>query len=255
MKVKKEGLKTPYLSVWALMARISFYKIMMLLALMLIVEGGIFYYRRHTVYAAYGVSASHVEEIFYNNRMPMIFFLTLGLVFLILFWTQNRLWSRSGYIMGRLRLTEAEVFVVRTVYSGLCMALVFLLQVLIVFWMIWQCKTDVDLGGNAPQIYFFAFYGNSFLHCLLPMAEWGKWVRNLLFITACAMEAAGAGGKGRYAEPVCLYILSASWFESDMGINVFDVISVTVSVIVIVSVVWRQVSNDRRAGGLRKKLL
>ena len=221
------------LSMWALLARSSFYKILAVLLLMVIAEVGLFYIRRQEVYAMYGISALHVGMIFQHNKMKLLFLTALGFLFLILFWTENRLDSKSRYTIMRLRITEQQFFGLKTIYNVLCLLLIYVVQICLVFWMVWKCKADVNLGESAPQVYFFAFYSNRFLHCLLPMAEIGKWVRNVLTMLAWGMQAAGTKGKSHYVLPVWMFYLTIFGFESDMGVNPLDILCYIVSVIII----------------------
>ena len=46
-------------------------------------------------------------------------------------------------------------------------------------------------------MYFMAFYKSEFLHCLLPMADVFKWIRNTLIFTAAALEIAVCACKKR----------------------------------------------------------
>ncbi len=240
---KIHAFSSSCLSIWALLARSSFYKILSAAALMATAEVFLFLVKRRDVYAVYGMSALHVGEIFYGNKIKLLFLSALFLVIMILLWTEDRLESQSYGTIMRLRITRQQFFGLKTIYNVFCLLMVFVVQIALVFWMLWQCKTDVGLAGTAPQVYFFAFYSNRFLHCLLPMAEFGKWVRNTLILTAWGMQAAGVKGKGRYVLTSSLVIVTIYWFDSEMGVNMLDIAGCIISVLVIgkeiLCVCWR----------------
>ena len=82
--------------------------------------------------------------------------------------------------------------------------LVFALQVLaaVTICRLYEAKLPLELVS--PQYLFLTFYRNEFLHCILPMADVGKWMCNFLLLLALAMDAAcgrwGGNGNGRRGE-------------------------------------------------------
>ncbi len=219
-----------YMSMWGLLARGSFYKVLAAVTAMAAVEGIFFYCGRQALYSRKGVSNGTISQILNGVKMHPIFLVTLGIAFFILLWTEKRLDGKSGNTMMRLRVSPNHFYVIKAIYNILCLLLVFAAQILLALGMIWICKKD--MGQNAPQTYFFAFYGNRFLHCLLPMAEMGKWVRNGLMLTAFGMEAAGMKGKSYYM-PIARFLVAAYWFRTGMGMNILDVLCDIVFILII----------------------
>lgn len=203
-------------SLWALCARGSFYKILLVLAGMALAEFACFEIvcRKMTGNAALLSPEKMIDECL----LQPIFLCAFGLVYFILLWTESEhRGTRSGYTLLRLRVTQRQQFAVRTVYNMFCLTLVFSVQAALAAAL---CARYAELLPEelvSPQLLFLAFYRNRFLHSLLPMAEIGKWVKNLLLLTAFGMEAA-LGLQGRnYLTSIWLCILSARLFAADIG--------------------------------------
>ncbi len=229
-------------SVVALLARSSFYKILVVLAVMTVAEILAF---RKCLYQCFDRVTGMVtapERVLEDAYIHVFFLLALGICMIILFWTETYMSEKAGYTMMRLRLSRRQIFAIKTIYNAACIATLFILQICLAVWMIYSYGMFVTYqapGGQllveqvdlvAPQLYFLTFYRNEFLHCLLPMQEIGKWVRNILMIAALSMNAAGAlaypGEKGRnkYTGVCCLCIVTMTWFVNDAGKNLLDMV-------------------------------
>lgn len=223
----RSGVKR-VISVFALLARSSFYKILGILTLMIIGETVLF---RRELLKCNNVAIGLVTapEALIENALVHGFFLgALGLIVVVLVWTEVRMSEKAGYTMMRLHLTRRQLFAIKTVYNVCCFVLLFVVQIWLVLGMLWQYRIFVEVDYEMPQLLFLTFYRNRFLHCLLPMQELGKWIRNVLMITALSMGAAGViafpGEKGRNRYPLTLNlaILMILWFVSDAGKNLLD---------------------------------
>lgn len=93
---------------------------------------------------------------------------------------------------------------------------------------------------------FLAFYRSKFLHCLLPLAETGKWVRNILCILALGMGAAQEREKKRQLGQICQFIVTASWFVTPIGLVYMDVICDIVYGVTILGTLWKKDIFQRR---------
>lgn len=196
------------LSVWALLARSSFYKIMGVLFLAGLAELGLFY---HCLCRTGGkvLFEAAVEE----SRVGLLFLGALGAVFFLLAGTEAFLDREGRYTLLRLKISQTGLFAVKAVYNVFCLLLLFAVQAGLVFGMAWLYGRQ---GWDTPQFLFLAFYRSEFLHCLLPMEEAGKWVRNILLLLAFGMEAAG-GGSGRLQGG--LFALAAVTFTVPIGMG------------------------------------
>lgn len=237
------------LSLWALLARSSFYKILAVLGGMVLTEGFFFL---TALRAPGGASLGEalqfwsewgrdwlgwkvsLENIIDNSFVPIMFLAALGLVFWILVFTERNLCGKGSYTLMRLEISRKHLGTVMAIYNGLCLLMLFAVQVCIAFWMVHIYRESAIAEGPAPQLLFLTFYRNDFLHCLLPMAEVGKWVRNLLMILALSLEPVNSKG---YYMVTALYVLTAFVFVSSVGINGFDLLlDLVCGVVVIVGI-------------------
>jgi len=265
---QKAGGHQPFLSMWALLGKCSFYKILAILLTMVFAEGVLFHLAMENILLAEerlssgdvlysektepevsdydsdsdayvadyqyddAAGCATLYQLFKDSGIERGFLVALGAVFVCLGWTEGRLDDKSAAVMLRLRVTQKEFYVIKTFYNMFCLTLLITVQIWTIFGMLWRFRTEMGLDQAAKQLLFLAFYGIRFLHCLLPMAEAGKWLRNILLVVAFSMEAAGVKKK-KVMMPIILFILSAGWFVSDMGVNALDIICCAVFACVI----------------------
>lgn len=190
------------ISLWALLARGSIYKILTILVIMVSVEVALFC---HTLYSWLGeVETTDAGfEWFYDSirfRFERIFsYSGISVVFLVAFWLMGFVLvrsqsethgSRSGYTLGRLRVSGRHLFWMRTAYHFLCFVLLFAVQIWTALWMCEIYRKAMPAELVSPQFEFLSFYQIAFLHSLFPMAEIGKWVKSLLMLLALSMMLA-----------------------------------------------------------------
>lgn len=241
---KKENGMGPALALWALLARSSIYKVLAVLAVMVPAEVILFSRSIRTEWAddiTYHTLTATVE----SSHISVIFLAALGLVYFVLVWRSGQLDSRSGGTMLRLRLSGSRIFWIKTVYNTACLVMLFAVQIWLCIWLVGAYGREAEDVYASPQRLFLAFYRIDFLHCLLPMAEAGKWVRNVLLLLSFGMEAAGRAEKTEYIPPILLYVLTANWFVSPLGGSVTDWIGIILYTVVIV-VNIRQVREKER---------
>lgn len=239
----------PVTALFALYVRSSFRKILAVLAGLAVAEGVSFYTvcrllgQRDTVLyqGTLYQGVMRPEKMLDLCFLKYIFLAALVFVYFILIVTErDRSGCKSSYTLLRLKVSEKKQFVIKTVYNFLCLMLVFALQILaaIAICRLYEAKLPSELVS--PQYLFLTFYRNEFLHCILPMADVGKWVCSFLLLLALAMDAAcggrvgnrsgsrgesgvgkrkGAGGnvKNGIVESVWIYGILVQWFVS--GIN------------------------------------
>lgn len=215
-------------SVFGLLARNSFLKILGILAGLAAVELVLFRGELLTCYnAATGLVAAP-EGLIGDAFVHVVFLAAFALVMVVLIWTEVRVSEKAGYTIMRLGLTRKELFAIKTIYNAICLVLLFVVQIWLVIGMLAWYGAFAPLELPMPQLLFVTFYRNGFLHCLLPMQEIGKWIRNLLMIVALSMSAAGVivfpGEKGvkRSVSEWSVVILAVMWFLSMPGKNLLD---------------------------------
>ena len=168
------------------------------------------------------------EKLVEYALLPLFFLAALALVMVVLIWTEVRMSEKAGYTMMRLGLSRKELFAIKTIYNVACLALLFVVQIWLAIGLLAWYRTYIPAGIDMPQLFFLTFYRNEFLHCILPMQEIGKWIRNLLMVAALSMTAAGViafpGEKGIRQSASCwsVVILAVAWFLSAPGKNLLD---------------------------------
>lgn len=240
-KERKNG--SPALSLWALLARCSLYKVLAVLAVMALAEALLFYSCLKNC-GGYDTLVKVVE----GSHLSAVFLTALGLMCFVLAWTEGRLDAKSGAAMQRLRLSQSRIFMIKTAYNMVCMAMLFMAQIWLGIWLVGIYGKELTEIYAPPQRLFLAFYRIDFLHCLLPMAEIGKWVRNLLLLLAFGTEAAGAKKKN-YIPLFALLSLTANLFVSSMRVNMMDLICCLTYIVVIAANIWQVRKAQREEAG------
>ncbi len=181
-------------ALFALYARSSFRKILAVFAGMAIAEGVSFYLACRRLEQS--GAAMYPERMIDQCFLKYIFLAALVLVSFILIVTEgNRGGCKSSYTLLRLKASKKQQFAAKTVYNFLCLMMVFAVQILTAFMICGIYEKRLPSELVSPQYLFLTFYRNEFLHCILPMADVGKWVCNFLLVLALAMDAAYAGNR------------------------------------------------------------
>lgn len=197
----------PALALAALYVRSSFYKILLVLAGMVLTEGLLF--RRLGREMAGRQIPAAPEKMIEGCLLKPVFLSALSLVLCILLWTERQRGGvRSCYTLLRLKLTWRRQFVLKTGYNILCLALVFVAQAAFAAVLCLRYGELLPQEFTSPQLLFLTFYRSPFLHSLLPMAETVIWVRNLFLLLAFGAEAAW----GNWPSSIALCAATASLF-------------------------------------------
>lgn len=248
-RTRPSGRFAREISLWGFLAGGSIYKILTILVILALGQCALFY-GSLTRRAEQGqLSEADFESFFLFSGGNVYYvsaygFLFLGAFALIMFTLIRCETVNSGslfyYTLRRLRVSERHLFFVETVYNFLCFVLLFAVQVWVILWMyrIYMNRIPGDLVSH--QIVFLAFYRVPFLHNLLPLAETGKWMRNLMMLLAVSMdvatEKAGKSKRG-FQTWYCLVLIGAWWMVTDVGFHFTDVfMGVVFGVMILVSV-------------------
>lgn len=190
------------LSMLSIVVRSSIYKIMGILLGMGVLQTVLFYQAFRSLHTepigSSWYSLELFEEVLQDAQVHYIFLAAFILICVTLIWAESeRRGSKTFYLYDRLAVDFKSRFLSWSIYNVLCLLMLFAVQVLLVFGLgvIYQLLADPDFVLR--PMYFSAFYKSRFLHCLLPMEEWLKWVRNVLMILAVGMEIADCSCRGR----------------------------------------------------------
>lgn len=176
-----------YLSVFALIAQNSIYRILGVLALLTAADGAL---------AWYWLAVKHhsIENLFRNGNGG--FGIVLAVIFALFAVVQIRhgdIYSGpQGYTIKRLAISEKAVALLQILYNMLCWMILWGMQVLIIFLI---CKFYYRFGETADnplagQQMFLLFYISPLLHSLLPMEETLAWIANLIMIVELSISSA-----------------------------------------------------------------
>lgn len=222
------------ISVLSLLIRNTFYKVLVVIILMISVEGFKFYKFINGNHDTLMNAEQMLDKIYFADY----FRIAIAAIFFILCVMENRLDKQSSGTILRLRITTKQFFTIKTLYNAFCIALLFVVQIWTAVIMIKVYGAHIGEAVLGPQKLFMAFYRNEFLHNLLPMAEVGKWIKNILFVAAYSMQAA-VGGKKNYVTDIWICIFMDRFMGSEIGLNLEDMFGDLIAVIIITAVLLK----------------
>ena len=127
---KRRNNGKPTLSLWALLARCSIYKVLAVLAVMALAEVLLFYRCLRTG------GEYTLEGAVMSSHLSVVFMAALWLVCFVLAWTQGRLDVKSNATILRLRLSGSRIFMIKTVYNVVCIVMLFMAQIWLGIWLV-----------------------------------------------------------------------------------------------------------------------
>lgn len=207
----------PALSLIGLLAKYSFSKILAAAAIMAAAEGILFFCGLQK-----NPDRSTFQFLIDDRHIPAIFLAALGAVYFILTWTEGRLEDQSYNTLLRIPLSQKQFFFLKTVWNFFCLALLFALQIWLLFAMteVFVRKTGAE-SASLWQL-FLAASCSEFFHCLLPMADILKWVRNFLLLMAFGTEASFGIRQKNYVLFALLLSITTLCFTSPINATLTD---------------------------------
>lgn len=236
------------ISLWALLARGSIYKILTVLIFMTAAEI-VMFSRKLQVFAewnfvgdAYLNSFSRFDRVYYASETPTLFLAAFCLISFVLVWSQLETHgTKSRYTLMRLRVTGSHLFWVTTGYNFLCYLLLSAVQIGAALWMCRLYRERMPAELVSSQFDFLAFYQTGLLHELFPLADVAKWIRSLLMFFALSAMAAGQSRMSPWRRMwmVAFYPSVGIWLVASegLGFQMMDVVwYVVFATILVVSV-------------------
>ena len=176
-----------HLSVFMLLARSTFYKVLGIIILMCGVEFALF--SRAVARARqdgnpgleYAIEKSWLVFVFIAALLTMVYILIPGI---------GSKKSNPRYTLDRLRISENWIFFWQSLYNILCFALIILVQTAAAIAL---CHYYVQFAEDPTvtrHTIFLAFYRNDFFHSLLPFDEPASIAANILTVFAMGHSAA-----------------------------------------------------------------
>lgn len=177
-----------HMSVFQLMIRCNFYRVLGLLAVMVVLQTGLFWlaFNRGFGVEGYGLEfvfeKSHIELVFIGVFIAMDIFLRAG--------TGYEAEGKHNYTMMRLSVTRKEVYYWHFVSNVLYYLLFFSVQLLTVIMLGVMYLKYAPAEYVTAQTLFLAFYRNNFCHSLLPLEDFPYWIRNFLVLIGAGFWSA-----------------------------------------------------------------
>ena len=182
-----------HLSVLLFFVRNSFYKILLVLFGLAAVESALFFWNWKLCkvqYEAGEVSMLAAEVVLGEIPMHKIFMASVILVGLLLCRTGRRKGGRQEYTLHRLQISPRSVFVWQAVYNCGCFFLLWAVQAAVAAGLCLYFVRTEEPFFITNQSLFLAFYRDSFLHGLIPLADVFCWIRNVLLFLMLGLLAA-----------------------------------------------------------------
>lgn len=213
VKMKEKHNYKSVLSFFALLARGSIYKILEIFMVLITVEIISFYQCLKS--GRWG----GFQGILEGGKIPIsaAFLTALGMLFFILAWMEGTIRDKSRNTLMRLKLSKMHIFFIQSIYHFCCFIILFILQIWIIIFMFYLFRQEFYTENISKQSLFLIFYSNDFLHCLLPLQEAGKWLRNILLLIAFSMQAACGIYRKNIITSTLLFVITVSWFVHPIG--------------------------------------
>lgn len=208
-----------YLSVLALAARSTIYRVFGLLLLTFAAEAALFY--RALQSAATG-GLDTPEALIDGSGIPLVCGASFLLLCALLSLTgYERAGCKTRYTIRRLSVREETVVLLWACYNTACFILFWAVQVLAALVLCRWYLAAVDPAYWNGQTVFLAFYRSGFLHSLLPLAEKTRFVRNGALAAALGLASACFAMKQRRGKlgtaVAVLAVVTLVKFPREMG--------------------------------------
>lgn len=201
-------------SVFMLMARSTIYRVMGLLILMAVAEGGLFWLRLQQ--GAIDGNFS-LEAIISESRLSWACAAFFLFVNVILSWGSYTI--SDTYTAARLSVSGKAVYLWQCIYNSLCYLLFWMVQILIGIGLcrVYEAMAPAEFVSN--QTVFLAFYRSNFLHSFLPFEDTWVWVRNILLVVALGICSSRIPGKNRKIGIGSCFLIAATGVFFVQGIG------------------------------------
>lgn len=177
-----------HMSVFQLMVRCNFYRVLVTLAVMVVLQTGLFWFALN-----YGISTeefgleyvlekSHIEIVFFGVFIAMDLLLRAG--------TGYEVEGKHNYTMMRLSVTRKEVYYWHVVSNVFYYLLFFTVQLFTVIMLGIMYLKFAPAEYVTGQTLFLACYRYDLLHSLLPLGDLPYLIRNILVVGAASLYSA-----------------------------------------------------------------
>ena len=161
--------------------------------------------------------------------------------------------SKTGYTLDRLSISPRAIFFCQAVYNLFVYVILWAIQLGICFGLCvyYVKKAPAELVGN--QTVFLAFYRNSLLHALLPLADIWTWIRNAFLLIALSIATAEYPYKQRQKKlgfsAIAMVLFAVLFFKTEIVNSFNTILTVIVAIINIIEMLYVFFSEDNSYEG------
>ena len=175
-------------SVFQLMVRSNFYRVLGLMAVMIVLQTGLFWLALNR---GFGVEGFGLEYVFEKSYVELVFFgVFIAMDLLLRAGSGYEVEGKHNYTMMRLSVTRKEVFYWHFISNVFYYLLFFTVQILtiVILGMMYMKLAPTEYVTG--QTLFLASYRCDLLHSLLPMDDFPYLIRNILVLAAASLYSA-----------------------------------------------------------------
>ena len=234
-----------HLSVLMLFIRSTLYKFLLIILAMAVTEGGLFVLAFRNAKGFDRIVG--LDQIIAASHLNIICAVCFLLLCVLLCLTGCELGSKQGYTLSHLRISRRAVIFWQFVNN---LGHVFLLLAVQIGIILALCGV-YNAQYRQPQSIMLVFYQNDFLHSLLPLTEWSRFVFNVVLIIALAVTMAcfpvriRAGKKPLAAFIVVLFCVQG--FSRGVGSstnNISAVVLLAIITFAAIKGIWKEIDDE-----------
>lgn len=239
-----------YFSAIAIAARSTIYKILAIMILMTTVEIALFTAVVNKFPADYPFL---LEEVIVQSKIPFIFAITfLALCAILCMFGLNGYGSQVKYTINRLSISEKTISMLWSVYNIFCFILLWAVQLITVFLLSKIYLNSINSSFYNTHTVFLTFYNSDFLHSLLPLDEYSRYIRNIILILGLSLSCTCFSFKQRRGKKsfsfIVLAIITMMFFSQGIGNFSADlflsIISLIASMHSIYTIWWGEYNEE-----------
>lgn len=175
-------------SVFELMVRSNFYRILLLLVAMVILQTGLFLF---AFYRRFGTEAFSLESVLKKSYIELVFFgVFIGMNIFLKTSVGYEGNEKPQYTMMRLSIAGKEVYYWHAASNVLYYLLFFAVEILTIVMLGFLYLKMAPAEYVTGQTLFLACYRSDLLHSLLPLGDFPYLIRNILGLAAASLYSA-----------------------------------------------------------------
>lgn len=192
-----------------------------------------------------------VEDLL--RGVPLISALTLLALLFLLCYSDGET-RTTAYTLLRLRIPEGAAVLWNAVYNCICLLLLWAVQTAVAMGLCTWYASAIGPEYSSPMTVFLAFYRVPFLHNLLPLGCWTRYLRNIVlllamsFCTAVRTYKIRRGTRYGWGIGIFLWGVTYSCFRDGVSTWFMDV------VVMIMALIAAAVDADYFIRGWRGRL-